>query len=339
MIKRIRIIRDIIGFSINQNAFVFGAPYHGNAGDQAQTYCIQQWISQYYPGYKIRVYDSRILSRNSFELMKRIGKCIKPNDLLFLHSGYHTTDLYMLEENMQRMSIQLFPKHQIVMLPQTVYYKKAEEAENAKRIYNAHHHLLMMCRDEISYEIAGKLFENCKRLLFPDIVTCMIGQRRYKRKREGIMLCVRDDKESLLSPEAKDNLVNALEAVDHVDLTDTTLPYSGEEFNRRRKEILEQEWEKYAQYRLVVTDRFHGTIFSLIAGTPVIVMPSTDHKLSSGVKWFPESYKDYVHYSNNIHGIPEIAKTIYEREYDYTLEPYFSNHYYSRLRTIIEEAL
>ncbi|WP_082026255.1 polysaccharide pyruvyl transferase family protein [Prevotella pectinovora] len=42
--------------------------------------------------------------------------------------------------------------------------------------------------------------------------------------------------------------------------------------------------QQFAKYQVVITDRYHGTIFSQIVNTPVIVISSTDHKLRSGVK-------------------------------------------------------
>ena len=91
-------------------------------------------------------------------------------------------------------------------------------------------------------------------------------------------------------------------------------------------------WEKYSKYKLVITDRYHGTIFSLIAGTPVIVLSSADHKLSSGVKWFPiEIFGDYVSYASSLDDAFEKANKMLATPHTHQLPPYFQENYYSKL--------
>lgn len=328
--------REMLSYFSNKNLFVFGAPYHSNAGDQAQTYCIEKWAKENYPGYTVRIFDTRKITNNQ-NILRRIRKCIKREDKIFLHSGYHTTDLYMYEENMQRRVVELFPDHQVVMLPQTIFYQNMEEAKKAEEIYNSHPDLMILCRDEVSYNTANEIFPKAKKSLFPDIVTTLIGSYRYNYVRKGILICTRNDKEGLVTSEEKERLIEQLSMIDTVDQTDTTLPIDANYFSLHRKEILEKEWDKYAHYKVVITDRYHGTIFSLIANTPVIVMPSTDHKLESGVKWFPESYKDYVTYCPDSKMIPDVVKAYYERKMDYNIPELFQTEYYSKLRSLIEE--
>ncbi len=327
----------ILRIKVSRNIFVFGAPFHSNMGDQAQSYCIEKWLKQNYPGYRVRLYETTELGWGDYALLKRIQKYCNPKDKVFLHSGYHTTDLYMLEEKLQRKTLQLFSDRQVVMLPQTVYYQSKEEADNARRIYNAHPKLLMLCRDDVSFQTAEKMFPNCRKLLFPDIVTTMIGKHRYHKPRKGILLCLRNDKEAFYSPEQIAALKAELEELDSVSVTDTTIEMDVAQIRKNRGKILQDIWEEYAGYRAIVTDRYHGTIFSLIAGTPVVVISSTDHKLSSGVKWFPESFRDYVRYEPAPEKIAHQVRRIYETDYDYCLPPYFQEQFYASLRKIIEE--
>lgn len=65
-------------------------------------------------------------------------------------------------------------------------------------------------------------------------------------------------------------------------------------------------------------------------------MPSTDHKLSSGVKWFPKSFNDYVHYVDDFSNIINVVEKVYNKKYDYKLPNYFNKKYYSELKSIIE---
>ena len=193
-----------------------------------------------------------------------------------------------------------------------------------------------MCRDEISYKKAQQIFVNNRLLLFPDIVTTMIGKRQYDHTRCGILLCLRNDRESFYSLEQKKALAEELSVIDSLEITDTTSSLDFEILSRERKNLIESVWSEYAKYRCIITDRYHGTIFSLIANTPVIVLDSTDHKLSSGVKWFPESFKDYVHYVQDISSASQVVEKIYKTKYDYKLPPFFVTEYYSKLKQYIE---
>mgnify|MGYP003419023859 CR=1 FL=1 len=320
-----------------KNIFVFGAPFHANMGDHAQSYCTEKWLTNAYPGYQVRIYETTDLTYGDFSLLRQIRKFCNKSDKVFLHSGYHTTDLYMLEENMQRMVIQLFSDRQVVILPQTIFYQTDKEKEKSIDIYNKHPNLLLMCRDEVSYNTANSLFPQCRKLLMPDIVTTMIGSKCYQKQRKGILLCLRNDKESFYSSEQIDILKKTLETFDTVTLSDTTISADIKQIRKEREKILTQIWEEYAGYRAIVTDRYHGTIFSLIAGTPVVVISSSDHKLSSGVKWFPESFKDYICYEPSLANIHSQIKRIYETTYTYSLPPYFLEHHYANLRKTIEE--
>lgn len=319
------------------NLLVFGAPYHSNMGDQAQSYCIQKWAEHNYPDYKTWILDTRLLSFNKYQLIKRISRLIRETDKIFLHSGYHTTDLYMLEENMQRCVISLFPDNQIVFLPQTILYTKQNEEKTSSAIYNQHKDLVMLCRDEVSFETANKIFSACRLLEFPDVVTSEIGLHRYSNQRSGILLCMRNDKEAFYSRDQIDKLKRILSRYGRVDQSDTTLALDPNYINKNRKKILESMWEKYSTYRLIITDRYHGTIFSLIANTPVLVLSSADHKLSSGVKWFPKKFHNYVRYVPKFSDIQSEVERVFSTTYDYRLPPYFKLNYFDKLKDIIQK--
>lgn len=330
-----RFKRDIRNFA-GRNIFVFGSPFHSNLGDQAQSYCIERWVRTNYPGYQVWIFDTMLLTFHDYQLLKVIRSIIVPTDHIFLHSGYHTTDLYMLEENMQRKVVTMFPDMRVVILPQTIFYKNPSQLEQAKHIYNAHPDLYLLCRDDVSYETALQEFPDCHPMMFPDIVTTMIGAKHYTHPRKGIFLCVRNDKEAFYSKKRMEQLREDLSFIDDVTVGDTTVDIPAKEIIAHRSEVLDKTWDDYSKYRLIVTDRYHGTIFSLVAGTPVLVLSSSDHKLSSGVKWFPLEFSDYVKYVPDINDVPDEARSVYSKNLDHVLPPYFQDKYYSKLKQLID---
>jgi len=316
--------------------FLFGAPFHSNMGDQAQTFCTIKWFEKNYAQRKVFTFNTSSLTFKNYKLLSIISKLANKDDLIFLHSGYHTTDLYMLEENMQRQVIKLFKDNKIVILPQTILYQNEEESKISSEIYNNHKSLTLMCRDDYSYETANKIFTNCKLLKYPDIVTTLIGTKTFDNKREGILLCARNDKEAFYSKEILNRLKKELSTIDKVEETDTTIDLDVKYINKNREKVLNDIFDMYSKYKVIITDRYHGTIFSLISNTPVIVLSSTDHKLKSGVNWFPVEFANYVHYTEDIENVKNVVSKIYNEYFSYDLPEYFNVEYYNKLKNILE---
>ena len=312
--------------------FVFGSPFHSNLGDNAQTLCIAELLKKEFSDYAVKFFTDGYLASTGFKVIPYLSRVCRKDAMVMLHSGYHMTDLYMWEEMLNRYAIQSFKDRAILAFPQTIFYQADDELKKAEGIYNSHPSLTIMCRDEVSYAFAQAHFPKCRLLLMPDIVTSLIGKYDFHEERRGILLCKRNDKESKFSASDIEELVVRLEKYGRVDVTDTTVSDSWATINKDLKKYLENIWRNYSKYKVVVTDRYHGTIFSLIANTPVIVIPSTDHKLSSGVKWFPDSFSEYVRFAPTFGDVErEVRHFCNEASLSYQLPPYFSEKYYARL--------
>lgn len=314
--------------------YLFGSPRHSNMGDQAQTYCIVRWAHKNYPDYEVVIFNMYI---SNGILLRLVRKCIKKNDLIFFHSGYHLTDLYR-EKEVYCKVLRLFPEYRILVFPQTVnFIRDRQDEERVASTFNKHGNIVLCCRDEVSYRKAETLFHACKLLLYPDIVASLIGRKKYECKRNGVLFCMRNDIEAYYKPEEIEDLMARFKGV-HCKRTDTTLvKLSPSYINKHREGILNGMFEEYAHYKVVVTDRYHGTIFSLIAGTPVVVLSSTDHKLSSGVRWFPESFSKYVSFARDLdEAYRKASEALKDNNLEYNLPPYFEENYYSKLKGLYE---
>lgn len=312
--------------------FVFGTPAHTNLGDQAQTFCINKWINNNFPDYGVRFYN---LMETSNFLLFLLHRTIRKKDKIICHSGYHLTDLYQ-EQDVYCKLAQMFNDRPIWIFPQTIYYKDENNIKHTAAIFNSHGHITLMARDEISFETAQKYFKRCKLLLYPDIVTSLIGTMKFRHLRDGVLFCIRNDIEAFYSKEQINSLKDSFKII-KVEQTDTTLTLPFKEIVRDRGRYIQQICEYYSQFMVIITDRYHGTIFSLISGTPVIVLKTSDHKLSSGVKWFPEEFKDYVYFAENIEDVHDLAMSILDKKLTHQLPPYFKENYYDKLKAILED--
>ncbi|MCC4249439.1 polysaccharide pyruvyl transferase family protein [Microbacterium testaceum] len=321
-------------------AFVVGSPFHENLGDHAQSLCAAEWIRSSYPQHDVVLIDTMSALVYNAWLIRWVQRIFLEGDLLFAHSGYHMTDLYPREIELQRLLLRQFSGIPIVFLPQTVNFANdADLADFSAEIEN-HGAVTIVSRDVRSHEVARENFPSAQHLLFPDIVTREIGRRSYGAwsERAGIQLCLRRDRESVYvaSGEA-DRLERYLSAIAPTTLSDTESELRPTYIRKNLKSVLERTWRVFSRYKVTVTDRYHGVIFSLIAGTPVVVLGTTDHKLRSGVAWFPSHiFERYVFFAETVDQAVELAAKAYGTPPVKALPPYFETEYYSQLRAKIE---
>ena len=308
--------------------FLFGVPFHSNLGDQAQTYCLLKWIEEYLPRYQVFI---TMLTTASPARLRMIRRVFRQGDILLCHSGYHMTDLYR-EKDVYEAVVSMFPEEVVRVMPQTIMFQHQDHAESCAKIFNAHGKCILLCRDAYSYETAQTLFAGCQTYLYPDIVTSQIGVFPVEQpaNRQGVLFCMRKDKEAFYSKEQISEIRRKLDMHYSTRMSDTTIAMPAHMIARNRHQVLAETFADMAKSRVVVTDRYHGTIFSLIANTPVIVVNSSDHKLASGVKWFPESFGKHVYFAENLEAVPHMVDEIMQNEHPAPLPPYFKEQYYGR---------
>lgn len=316
--------------------FYFGIPMHPNIGDLAQCVCIRNFFKKNYPDFLVVEIDSTVFMDSTKILRSKLKGIIGKDDLIFFQSGYCTQDLGGVEDLMHQAVMQDYPQNKLVMLPQTIFFNNEERERQAGRIYNAHKHLLFLSRDAVSHRKAGKIFPDVMKLLYPDIVTTMIGTMKISCSRNGILMCMRNDSEKYYSDQDIDKLRMQLNVLADVDILDTTVTKRINALSPDLNEYVETFIKNFGRYKLIITDRYHGTIFSLIAGTPVIVIKTTDHKVTTGVNWFKGIY-DSIVFVDKIADVPKYAKTMFYAEREYYNAPYFEKNYYDKLKDKIDE--
>ena len=314
-----------------KSLFLFGVPSHSNLGDQTQTLCIRKWFAVNYPDYTVFEFPQ---DKSGLLIVKLLRLLICKNDKVVCHSGYHLTDMYPIQDIYCNV-VETFYDRPILIFPQTIFYKSSIELEKTASIMNAHGGVTLLVRDAQSYETAKTYFSSCKLILFPDIVTSLIGTRVFSKERDGILFCTRNDIEAFYSPNQLQELKDRFSDI-KVEQTDTTLSLSPRYIIRNRDKVLTETLDYFASFNLVITDRYHGTILSLVAGTPVVVLKTSDHKLSSGVDWFPDEFREYICFANNLTEAYTVAQEMLKRKLSHRLPAYFKTNYYDKLKSILE---
>lgn len=315
-----------------------GIPLHANIGDQAQYFCIQKWLKENFDEYEVIEYPDCLVNSNFFNINSKIKKIIKNEDIIVFQSGYRTTDVANIGgEYAHRKIVEMFPKNKVLVFPQTINFKNKIEFEKSKNAYAKNKNVLFLARDKHSFSMAKETYVNDIKL-YPDIVTSLIGKYYFENERKGFLCCTRHDEEKFYDNSDIEKMIEELKKVDCVDRNDTTIDITHDDLKKNLRDVIENMIEKFSKYKVVITDRYHGTIFSLISNTPTIVIGSTDHKLSSGVDWFRgiEEFDKYIFFANSLNEAKDLAIKIYNEDYDYTkkLPTYYDDKYYKKLKSI-----
>lgn len=313
----------------NENVWFLCVPIHENLGDYAQYVCIKKWIQEKYPTKTLIEVPTIPLKYDFCGLLKLLKNKIHKEDLIIFQSGYTSSDLHP-DEVVHRKIVRIFKDNVIVFFPQTVKYSCEKEAKKTAAIYNSHNHMIFLTRDKVSYEIAKKNFYETKIMLMPDIVTTLIGTKTYDYERKGIIFCIRHDSEKNYKDSfIKEKFGNLISDSD--EWTDTTL----EKGENCSADAIEKKVRQFAHHQLTITDRFHGTILSLVASTPVIVLKTVDHKVSEGAEWFKNIYPQYIRTVDSVEEAVQIADAMYENTCKAIDDPYFKKEYYDDLDKVI----
>lgn len=356
-IKSARRLYENIAQKININKkkiLLFNLPVDSNLGDHAQSMCIINWIEKNYPDYDLYCFpvilaaDGRVLDY----IIERIKLRTTSDDIIVFHSGYHINDIYRSRYGttspttmLQLSCLKVFKENRIVFFPQTINMKESNMIDYAKAI-NGCKSVFFMCRDSISYEVAKKYFVNIYLCVKPDIVTSLINnmnisQDEHSDIRVYIALRNPEHAESIITKNQREEIYNLLNDKQYYySLGNTSVSENYKEIIDSRNKIITDKINEIASYDLVITDLYHGTIFSVIANTFVVVLRSGDHKVSSGVellKGLPDWENRFKYCENHEQLINCINNYCKKENLRYFKEPIFEKEYYDCLKKEIEE--
>ncbi|MGZ5050854.1 MAG: polysaccharide pyruvyl transferase family protein [Methylobacter sp.] len=283
-----------------------------NLGDQAQAAAIQIWLKQHLHLPIIELKTGQIGA-----CLPLLKKLIRKQDIVFLHSGGNFGDDWPCTQAVRESIIAELTSNKVIQLPQTIFYGNTDSGRIAVRhsqqIINAHPNLLIFGRDLRSAKIAANLFNGATVLARPDMVLSLqdkvekalakVINKRTQRIRR-VLLIMRNDKEGVYDAESKRELEKILVLSGYrAMLWDTDVE---DTFKDRAKFKVVCKYLKFiAGFDAVITDRYHGLIFSVLVKRPCIVLKTHNHKLTSAFDWF-----DQVNYVKRIDSADDVIATL-----------------------------
>lgn len=291
--------------------FIFLAADYGNIGDIAITKAQKQFLKKTLPDYgviSIPISQTRLVLRS-------IKKQIKPNDVITIIGGGNMGGIYPDIEELRQLVIKSFPSNRIVCFPQTLDWDKSLHSKRAlKRIikvYSGHPNIHIFARESITYKKLVDLFKRHNKVtvgLVPDIVMSSTAKdlgASDNAQRSSILTCLRNDKEAVLTNEQYQKLDDVLAATKYnIIKTDTHAGGSGLD-DAQCSKLLKDKLNQFRSAHLVITDRLHGMILCLLSGTPCLVLPNSNHKISqTWLDWLQNESRLIFVQQDNFENIP-----------------------------------
>ena len=313
-------------------------PLHGNMGDQAIVYATNKYLKDNFSDYEI----IEIYRRDIYKYMKAIKKVVNPDDLIVLIGGGNMGNLWIDEERDRRFVIKNFPNNKIISMPQTISFTPdvdgKKEFLKTQEIYNKNKNLILISREKTSYNIMNENFKRKNVILNPDTVLYLHNTiHDDKFKREYIMTCLRNDKESVIGSNKEKLITDLKRNYGQVVEFDTVINKTVTKEEREKE--LNKMFDKFLKSKVVITDRLHGMVFCAITKTPCIVTKSLDHKVTGTYQWIKDlNYIRLVESIEfeNIQPIIEELSSIKEKN-DINFKEMYFDKLTSTLTNIIKE--
>lgn len=285
---------------------LLATPQHGNLGDQAIVFAEYQILNKIFPKQKVVEIPNECYIRFP-ELCKRY---IRKQDLIIIDGGGNLGSIWKKEDDKISNIIQDFRDNKIVIFPQTCFYEKddVKRIERNFNIYKQTKRLSVMLRDKKSFDLFNSLFPEISSYFVPDIVLSLnLNSSVFQQKRNGVLLCFRDDSEKVFSNDKRTTIEQILKQ-NNLNFSNTsTVIFNGVSQKNRKKE-LKKKWKEFSSAQLVITDRLHAMIFSAITQTPCIAFDNVSKKVSGVYNWIDKL--EYIKCIDDIDNIDGIIKDL-----------------------------
>ena len=290
----------------NPRLYLLNIPSHGNLGDHLLSVAEHEFLKDNFPHLQI----VPVTSSDLYYSIKVSLSSVRQNDILCITGGGFLGSLYDEEERFLAI-LKMFPQNKVIVLPQTIYYedniKGYKALERAKAFYESHNKLYVVARDQNTYDLLIKVLmkDHEDRVAFtPDLALYINKPADFER--DGILWCLRKDAEiSVSNTSLVKELTKQVKTLGfHEVFTDTYVSYPIS--YELEEEEVQKKIEEFSHVKLVITDRLHGMIYSVITGTPVIAMDNISGKVGQVYdQWIKDL--NYVRFISNTDDLKDIV--------------------------------
>ena len=282
-----QVLRSLIAKDVDVALLVF--PNHSNTGDSAI------WLGQKAYLRKIGsrlVYASDLSNHSHRRLASKLS-----NGIILLSGGGNLGDLWPQYQRFRESVISRFPGNRIIQLPQSIHFKNKENLERAKHVFDKHPDLTLLVRDKSSLALARNSFR-APSILCPDMSFTLGTLPRPFPQSQEIIWLRREDIESQGPPDVEskrgvrttdwgtnspmlERIVTLLIKGRPAQMKAIHIPFVNGIYDHLARYRFSRGIRMLAKGRVVITDRLHGHILSLLLGIPHILLDTEFGKNSA----------------------------------------------------------
>lgn len=282
-----------------------------NVGDHLISVAERLFFEQYLPNYEVIEIPANYINNNLLDLKV----FIRPTDVLAITGGGFLGSMWLDSgENNVRKIVREFTDNKVIIMPQTMYFEDTkdggEQEKITKKIYEEHPNLTICFREKTSYNLGRKLLkESVRKLYCPDMVTILNWGSNLNTDGNRIGICLRKDKESILSSEDKEWIIKNITSRGN-ECVEFTMHTEENVIEEHRMQAINSKLEVINSTRLVITDRLHCMLLCAISGIPCIAFNNLSGKVAGVYEWIKNN--SYIRYVDKIEDGMEIIDKLWE---------------------------
>ena len=287
-------------------------PEYGNLGDHLIAVAAAKFFMEKLPEYKICEIPLDDITCSSEKILKEFSSDF---DFVVITGGGFLGNLYLRVEVFFRMVLKAFSSTKIIVLPQTIFFENNAEGRLEQQVsaeeYKKHKNLSVFIRDGSFEFVKNQMLLPSQYVRnIPDIAL-FANYSSLNEKRDGVLFCLRNDKEKNLDDKKKETLFEIINRENlSIRYTDTVVNHMI--LKENRENAVFEKAKEFASAKLVITDRLHGMIFAVVTGTPCIALDNTTGKIKGVYNLWLKSIQ-YITFVENIESIkPALIKKLYE---------------------------
>ena len=269
--------------------YMFGVPSYTNMGDQAVALAERKYIENEFPEYQY----IEIIEEDGDAAIPVVKKHLQPRDIIAFTGGGNMGNLYHNHEEARRKVFSTFTDNLTISFPQSIHFEDNEdgaaEKKKSQEAYSKNPNLVLVARDAQSFHRMQRTFRNPV-IFTPDMVLYM-NSVDWKFKRNGALFVLRHDTEKVVKQSTIDNVKGLLDDTLPVERVDTVLDEPSTITPITRDTLYEEELELFSHQNIIITDRWHAMVFSVLTGTPCLLFGNSYGKGK-------HAYMDWLEYVN-----------------------------------------
>jgi exopolysaccharide biosynthesis predicted pyruvyltransferase EpsI len=232
--------------------------------------------------------------------------------VIFLHGGGNFGDVWPRHQILRQEILARYPNNRIVQLPQSLHFNDPKACAPTARAIAAHRDFTLLVRDRPSLDFARAHFD-CETLLCPDCAFMIGPSRGAVPVRHDVLAIFRSDHERIEDPDKAaffevGPVTDWLQETSPVRVTDRVVGRLLCDVASLRPKLMatkERSYRRQAWIRIrrgldllgtggiIVTDRLHAHILSVLLGKRHIVVDNFYSKIQRYIGAWPEEGLTY----------------------------------------------